>query len=806
MKWGELKRLVFFIISTIFIVPSMMATIQHRVIFSDENIVITQDTVNTIAFSNVKYDGLVNTGDVGSPSLPVKYLTFSVPYDAYNIRVVANTANETNIELPSIVFPEQEKRTLNDAEGLSFAEPDSLIYNSSEMIYPMNIATVVDEGFYFGNHHIVTIEVFPIQYDIANSLLQVNNTIDLTITYSSGEGLDSLKIKPILRFDTRDNDQTIENVKGYVVNPEQVVSNSAPIPVQQMTRNTSSSVYEYCVITSRELAPAFERLVAYKRWKGYDAGIVCMEDILSKPNYQDGDVTSGINDDAGKLRAYLSYAFEAHALKYVLLGGKPPHVPIRYGYDNNSSDFGQIPTDLYFAEFNGDWNVDNDSIYGESIGDAVDYYPDVYIGRILCNTIEEANNYVDKLMLYELNPGNGNVDYLGRSLAVYSSELKSSATIDLSLYLNGCDVIVQDGTFPNGAYVINQINNTHYGMLFFSGHGNPGAITISETIDGGAVGVNAVDSVACYLNEEIGNAFDCLTNKYTPSICYAHSCTNIPFDIYNEYNIKYNLGESFTLGDKYGGVAYIGHTRKVKTFLGQWMAEMFVLNISASCIGKSVMNSISYYPNERAQIYSYNLLGDPEISVWTQKPNVYSDVEISVNRMDNSIYVTGCNIGDCFVSAYTPEGNVYKYEMENNSDVNMTISPNSAIMIYGRNMIPYFPPLLIQNQVYEKSQYLFASSVQIGKFVDPERSIQGDVVFWNNIDFVIEATDDVYIGDGVIVYPGSTLTIKSKKTVTIDGALIKSGGKFIVEASEIRVQDSFVAENEAIIEFNPLKQ
>ncbi len=805
MKWGELKRLIFFIISISCIVPSMMATIQHQIVFSPENVTITQDTVNTIAFSNVRYTDLENTGDMGYPSLPVKYLTFSVPYDAYNIEVEATVSNITNIELPSIVYPEQEKRTTNDIAERTFTEPDSQVYNGIHTQYPIKLANIVDSGFYFGNHHIVTIEVYPTQYDINNNVLRVNNTIDLTITYSNGDGLDSLKIKPILRCITDDNNKIIEDVKGYVVNPEQVENNSAPILPQQMIRNTSSSLYEYCVITSRELAPAFERLVAYKRWKGYDAGIVCMEDILDNPNYQDGDVTSGINDDAGKLRAYLSYAFEAHALKYVLLGGKPPHVPIRYGYDN--SRFGQIPTDLYFSEFNGDWNIDGDAIYGETNVDAVDYYPDVYIGRILCNTIDEANNYVEKLMLYELNPGNGNPEYLGRSLAVYSAELNPSVTVNLTSYFEGCDTIVQNGTFPNGAYVINQINNTHYGMLFFNGHGNPGAITISETEDGRSVGVNAEDSVSCYLNPEVGNAFDCLTNKYTPSICYAHSCANIPFDIYNEYDIKYNLGESFTLRNKQGGVAYIGYTRDVYTDYAISIEKLFASNLKSGYnMGQSVMDSKIYTTRSKAHLLSYNLLGDPEMAVWTQEPDVYSDVEISVNRMDKSIYVSGYDIGNCYVSAYTPEGNVYKYEMENNGGINMTISPNSAIMIYRHNMIPYFPPLLIQNQIYENSQYLFASSVRMGKFVDPERSTQGNVVFWNNIDFVIEATDDVYIGDGVIVYPGSTLTIKSKKTVTIDGALIKSGGKFIVEASEIRVQDSFMAENEAIIEFNPLKQ
>lgn len=286
---------------------------------------------------------------------------------------------------------------------------------------------------------------------------------------------------------------------------------------------------------------------------------------------------------------------------------------------------------------------------------------------------------------------------------------------------------------------------------------------------------------------------------------------NQPFDEKDGYPISINFGESFTIGKNYGGVAYLGNTRYGYMDSSAKIEKAFLTQLSlgnanvgiAEAYSKMVENSgISRYFFK----LTHNLLGDPEFMIWTQVPDVYSDAEIGVNRMDNSIYVAGCGIGDCVVSAYTPEGNVYKYEMENNGGINMTISPNSAIMIYRHNMIPYFPPLLIQNQIYEKSQYLFASSVQIGKFVDSERSSRGDVIFSNGVDFVIDATDDVYIGDGVIVYPESTLIIKSKKTVTIDGALIKSGGKFIVEASEIRVQDSFVAENEAIIEFNPLKQ
>lgn len=143
--------------------------------------------------------------------------------------------------------------------------------------------------------------------------------------------------------------------------------------------------YEYCVITSRELAPAFERLVAWKRQKGYKAGIVCMEDILASSLFQNGDTVSGINDDAGKLRQYLNYAFENCGTEYVLLGGKEPHVPIRKAYISSGIVFSlyNMPTDMYFAELNSNWDSNHNSKYGEEL-DSIEYDHELYVGRLLC--------------------------------------------------------------------------------------------------------------------------------------------------------------------------------------------------------------------------------------------------------------------------------------------------------------------------------------------------------------------------------------------------------------------------------------
>ena len=40
-----------------------------------------------------------------------------------------------------------------------------------------------------------------------------------------------------------------------------------------------------------------------------------------------------------------------------------------------------IEADLYFADFNGDWKVDNDTYFGEPGHDYdPDYYPEIFVG------------------------------------------------------------------------------------------------------------------------------------------------------------------------------------------------------------------------------------------------------------------------------------------------------------------------------------------------------------------------------------------------------------------------------------------
>lgn len=822
MKWRESKRLIFFVISILCIVSSMMATIQHQISFSSESVTISQDTVNTIAFCNVRYDGLGNTGHVGYPSLPVKYLTFSVPYDAYDINIDVSCSSFTTFLLYTPIYPEQEQQPTNNIVIDELTLPDSTQYSKNEY-YPANKAYIIDEGFFGGDNHVITIAVYPLQYNPILNKLILNNNIEIAITYQNGDGTTLLPIKPIDRYHNSGQAEKISVVKQLVANPTHVESFTAPTADMPL-ENDTTSYYEYCIITNRQLAPAFNRLSEWKKSKGYDAGIVCMEDILRNPLFQDGDMVSGINDDAGKLRAYLKRSYEIRMTKYVLLGGTQPNVPFRYGcgLNNNATYEYSIPSDLYFADINGNWNYDNDIYYGEISNDRVDSYPEMYIGRLLCKNQSEINNYIDRLLLYEINPGKGDFSYLEKSLFTYSCSMFERYAEDdtissvISEVYDDYKTIYQNGNYPTGSQAITEFNNL-YGYISLHGHGCPEGVQLTEstsqcvfTENETYYGLNALDSEHIYIANEANNGLDCLTNQLFPSVMYSIACSTMPFDEKKGYSISINFGGSFTTGGDYGGVAYLGNTRYGYMGLSTNFEKALLkqLNLGNANIGIAEANSKLLKNsgiNNHFLKLSHNLLGDPEFMVWTQIPDVYSDVEISVNRMDNSIYVTGVNIGNCYVSAYTPEGNVYKYEMTNGS-VNMEISPNSAIMIYRHNMLPYFPPLLVQNQTYEKSQYIFASSVQMGKFVDSERSSQGNVIFCNGVNFEINATDDVFIYDGFIVEAGASITIKTQGNVYLNGGLVKAGGRLSIESFESSINSSFIAESGAEIEISTNKK
>ncbi len=304
---------------------------------------------------------------------------------------------------------------------------------------------------------------------------------------------------------------------------------------------------------------------------------------------------------------------------------------------------GNVPTDQYFSELNTNWNQDNDIYYGESNYN-MDYNPELFVGRLLCEISKDIDNYTDKLLRYERNPGNGDFEYLKK--AFYCQSDHTQQQHEAQYLVTTCNDIFTTNTileelpspevlnpsFPSGTQVIDSMNAPKYGYLNWLGHGHPLAIcTKSDGLrESDAVyGITSiqVDSLP-YIRRETGNGLDNLNNKDYPAIAYAISCTITPFDIYMPVYQGYpNIGQSFTMGKDYGGPALIGNTRVGVVTISKRLQGKFNAKIKEYSLGEA----LSYAKKENNYSKHYmalttNLIGCPELHMWTNIPSSFGNI------------------------------------------------------------------------------------------------------------------------------------------------------------------------------------
>ena len=184
-----------------------------------------------------------------------------------------------------------------------------------------------------------------------------------------------------------------------------------------------------------------------------------------------------------------------------------------------------------------------------------DYNPEIFVGRLLCSSRQDILNWTEKVIQYEQNPGNGDLNYLTKSFMIVSdqmednftpnqaervrshlpSALNSGSTIwrELQNGHSGEGTVPQGPTFPTGSQIIAELNN-HYGLFSTFAHGNKNGITAmsdSTNTDPWWI-IQPMDEMNNNV-PEVGNGFDNLTNNKFPTICYSVSCSPTPFDAFN---------------------------------------------------------------------------------------------------------------------------------------------------------------------------------------------------------------------------------------------------------------------------------
>jgi len=552
------------------------------------------------------------------------------------------------------------------AVGLSLLGFYSIEYNySSSLNNPVDcVHLLIPEGF--------SAESVSVRID---SFTSMTMTAEILGTYSfGGNRIADLKIKPLNLSPKSSKEVPIEDLtiklscsptfglpgKRLSRDPysdliikkalRSIVDNKQDIPAYSYTSFTKnyttsgkSTIRQvdcspYIVITADSLRDAFQPLIHWITRKGIRATVVSVDTILE---HYSGDPISGIYDSAGAIRGFLTDKYP-QGLQWVLLGGDEGIVPVRYGFSSGIDEVdGAPPSDLYYSDLNGNWNVDGDEFYGEFADDSVDPYPELFVGRLPCNNRIEITNWVSKVLSYEKNPGNGDPSYLSKVFWTGADELRSAPKYIIQYgsfpdnFTHDTTMLEDaDGIHPRGSEVVKRMSN-NYGWFNHYAHGGPDNLIVScpggnhPSLDRDFL--VSLDTCDAYFhanhwgnNVEPGNGIDSLITKDNYGIMYVSSCFQAAYDmehfaVFDDYHGP-SLAEAFTLLPERGGVAFLGFTRAIEFSTALHFSLLEVLfNDSLTNIG--VTEAVAKTRNYSHKTWlSHTLFGDPLMPIWTDIP------------------------------------------------------------------------------------------------------------------------------------------------------------------------------------------
>ena len=723
-------------------------------------------------YTKLTYPGCGEGEELGSPMLPVRYIRMNLPYNAENITLNVQQGNITKHILEMKVYPVQSPATS------SAGKLNETIFFKNQEIYNSGNA-------YMGEHS---------RIKEMNFLRKSNKDKKLLIAYY-----------PITYFPSDNYYEFSEAALVSVSYELQMTDEETKAEPTITLQSTGLPAFEYCVITTRALKDSFKRLVAWKRQKGYNAGVVCVEDIKSQIT---GDMISGLSDDAGKIRQYLKLAYNyinrdnsrGWKSMFVLIGGHGNIIPFRYGHyhdDIHLEDWSQIdykiPTDWYYSDLHTNWHVANDTCYGCCQLTEMNYSAETCVGRILCTNSEDVENYTDKLLRYEMNPGNGNFSYLQKAMYVQADQAQAVNEADstakrLHHIFPDSLIISESPSFnaqypisPTGNEVIARMNEKH-GYVTLLTHGNPYEIMVrtaqinklhdqNDTLSFYAITSDS-GSRTVSMQESL-NGLNRLSNKNYPMFGYSVSCYSSTFDIltknlYNNdwtFDMHRNIAQSFTLGKDYGGPAWIGNTRMGIQRSSPELQRQFNDLIEEYSIGMAQNESKSnFYYNDSIDhkinefknyiILSSNLIGCPEFYMWTAQPSLFS-----VTNENYKWYITPSNapskisivrrdlIENDSITVFSWSDPLYTSSCD--------IDNGYLYTVHGRNYIPKILGLYINDGELTGTHYFFTKDVTCGG--EEETAC---VTFTNGSDYTFESNGTFKMTKNVVVEHGARLCIK----------------------------------------------
>jgi hypothetical protein len=609
-QWCIAVSVLVFSISLPLASATRAATLQYEYHF-DSRQVILEDA----ATLGIRAGTLPRTWEKGQPEIPYDYITLLVPRGS-RVTSLRSSRQSTATLLEGIPLPMATPRRTDAGQVVPPPESQD---PSKAAVAPA--AEVMGMGMLRG-YQVLTIRVHPLAVEGDSNRVVFSPTIRLEIDLAS-DGAVPLQRERLRPQQERQDRRLIARL---VDNPEALAQYELPatetVRTQHGFRPTQApslegSPVDYLVITSSALEAQFQVLADWKTQRGVPAVVRTIEWIQANTRHG--------SDLQETIRNFLQEAYTKWGVEYVVLGGDTDVIPARYGY----SAFGppteqDIPTDMYFACLDGNWNLDGDALWGEAAinamdpGDDTDLYAEVYVGRLPVSTSTEAANLIDKIIEYEDPTDTG-----------YQDDLLMLAEVLFPVGWEEGDNINQDGAQFSEDILTHVGSCTTVKRLYQNHSDYPGSMPLTHAnsiaaLNEGPGIVNHIGHGFRY-NMSVGDKSivnadaAALTNGDRRFLLYMLNCTATAFDFPC-------LAEAY-LKSPGGAVAVLGSSRAAFALPAFNYNQSFFQALyedSVTAVGRTFVESrLAYTPNawyDTSDHYShflYNMLADPEMQVHT---------------------------------------------------------------------------------------------------------------------------------------------------------------------------------------------
>ena len=688
---------------------------------------LARDERGLLEISSTKH--LVSYGDnVTEPGLPFVGIKVAIP-EGTEFQGLSLSGSKQTLQTNVLVAPNPLVEPTNAVPSLS---PSAIpVYKNK--VYPENTVKYVSTNTMDG-YTMACFLVSPFEYDTTTGELRFYEKISMKINLTNTKSA-PLSSSPFIGKNAK------QWIKQLVINPEDVED---PIPSETSPKMVNANPVDYLIITSSPLLSSFNDLVEWKKTKGIRTEVISLDSIIL---HYDG------NTIQRKIKNCLYDYYINRGLKYVLLGGDDTVIPVQYCYAKVSNPITNMPSDLYYACFSGqfDWDGNSNGILGE-VGDGVDFSPSIYVSRLPVRTQAHVAAFLSKLICYEKNPlskpWHDNILMAGVELGTSYVELQSDAEAKADNLYNNYILPYWSGSrvkffdtytdFPNGASY--QLNNSNLQTQLQQGY------TFFE------MGTHAIEE---YWNLEDSDHYfkadaSSLINEGFTIIATVACLTNA-FDSTIVNISDPCLSEAFIRNPNSGVVAYLGCSREGWTSTGNSLltgSYSYEKEFYKSLFHKSqrfhnyaeivaaakmqIVNSCGNDNLDRWVQLGLNPVGDPEMPIYTQTPIEFDSCAMSF--IDSSITINpgtdSCTI--CVMS--TGDDGASYYDVRNYVDTAVfpNINQEVTVCITKHNYVPKIvkvgPTIDIQNENILDSREYIADCVNIGTHVTDLKPT-GNVVF-----------------------------------------------------------------------------